>query len=86
MQDLIAEAITALHLMQLDYNGSTRVVEPHIYGVDTRGHETLSAFQVAGGSLSGEHTGWKTFELARIEAIRVLASRFGKPRPDLQPW
>lgn len=85
MQTQLLKAIATRHLVQLDYNGSTRIVEPHIYGIDTRGHETLSAYQVAGGSLSGEGTGWKTFEIARAEDIRLLASHFTKPRREYNP-
>lgn len=85
MQKLIARAIATRHLVQLDYNGSTCIVEPHIYGVDTRGHETLSAYQVVGGSLSGENTGWKTFEMAKAGDVQMLASRFGAPRRAYNP-
>lgn len=82
MQRVIAEAIASHKLLQLDYNGSTRVVEPHIYGLDTHGHEALSAYQVTGGSLSGENIGWKTFEIGKIRHLRLLSSRFNRPRPE----
>jgi hypothetical protein len=85
MHRLIAQAIASHQLVQLDYNGSTRIVEPHIYGIDTRGHETLSAYQVVGGSLSGEHTGWKTFEMAKAGGVQLLAARFRKPRREYNP-
>lgn len=85
MQRLLAQAIAAHRLVQLDYNGSTRVVEPYIYGVDSHGHEILSAYQVTGGSLSGEHAGWKTFEVAKSGDIQMLGSRFGKARREYNP-
>lgn len=81
----IAEAIAAHRLLQLDYKGCTRVVEPHIYGIDTQGHEALSAYQVAGGSLSGEYAGWKTFDIAHVAGIKVLKSHFPEPRREYNP-
>lgn len=85
MDERIRQAIYRRHFLQLDYNGSTRIVEPHIYGVDTRGNEALSAYQVAGGSLSGESAGWKMFDLAKVGDIQMLAAHFSKPRPEYNP-
>lgn len=82
MQRLIAQAIASRNLLRLDYNGSTRVVEPHIYGLDTHGHEALSAYQVAGGSLSGADIGWKTFDIGKIRRLQLLGSHFTQPRPE----
>lgn len=84
-QPLIAEAIATQHLLQLDYAGSTRIVEPHIYGLDAQGREVLSAYQVTGGSISGETTGWKTFEIAKVTDVEVLAAHFSRPRREYNP-
>jgi hypothetical protein len=82
MQTLIAEAIASRSLLRLEYNGSTRIIEPHIYGLDTRGHPALSAYQVTGGSLSGENHGWKTFDIRKIHGLQLLESHFRQPRPE----
>lgn len=85
MQQAICDAIEAHHLLKLDYGGTARIVEPHIYGHDSHGHELLSAYQVSGGSLSGEHSGWKLFDLTKVGDLRVLSARFRKPRAAYNP-
>lgn len=57
------------------------MVEPHAYGTDKKGHDALRAYQVRGGSESGEFVGWKLFHTDEIRGIEVLAESFGGPRP-----
>lgn len=81
----IASAIQNRHLLGFIYDGHARVVEPHIYGVDRRGREFLSAFQAGGGSASGEAIGWKLFHVERMAGVRVLLATFSGPRKDYNP-
>jgi hypothetical protein len=46
----ICDAIRSMQTLSFTYNGFRRVVEPHAYGIDTKGHEALRAFQTTGGS------------------------------------
>lgn len=62
------------------YDGYPRVVEPHTYGIDTRGHPALRAYQVAGGSESGEYVGWKLFHAHEMRGLQVLEEGFSGPR------
>ena len=57
----IASAIQSRNLLSFVYDGFRRTVEPHTFGVDAKGHAALRAYQVAGGSESGEYVGWKLF-------------------------
>ena len=81
----IASAIENRQLLAFRYGGHDRVVEPHIYGVDRRGHDALSAYQVRGGSESGAFAGWKMFHVDGMRAVRVLSATFARPRKDYNP-
>jgi len=85
MERSICQAIERHHLLRLGYGGVSRVVEPHIYGEDSHGHELLSAYQVSGGSRSGEPVGWKLFDMTRVQDIEVLPGRFRRPQAAYNP-
>lgn len=78
----IEVAIEDRHLLQFRYDGFTRVVEPHAFGVSNRGRYTLRAYQVDGGSESGQSQGWKLFHVADMDSIIVTARHFEAPRSD----
>ena len=77
----IATAIQGRNLLSFTYDGFRRTVEPHTYGTDTKGHQALRAYQVAGGSESGEYVGWKLFHVGEMHGITVLPQTFSGPRP-----
>jgi predicted DNA-binding transcriptional regulator YafY len=76
----IASAIRNRKLLSFSYEGFAREVEPHCLGIDKKGHPALRAFQVAGGSESGEYVGWKMFHVNEIKNLRVLERTFLQPR------
>jgi len=77
----ITSAIRNRQLLSFTYDGFTRTVEPHTYGIDTKGHKAVRANQVSGGSESGEHVGWKLFHFSEMRALSVLPQQFSGPRP-----
>ena len=77
----IASAIRNRQLLSCSYDGFARVVEPHTYGIDSKGHYAVRAYQVRGGSESGEFVGWKLFHVSEMHQLSVLAERFSGPRP-----
>lgn len=81
MNELICQAIRQRRLLELRYHNHTRVVAPHVYGVDTTGDELLSCYQVWGGSEGGEAAGWKSFKVAGLSELKLTTRRFG-PRPE----
>jgi hypothetical protein len=78
----IEVAIEDRHLLEFRYDGFRRLVEPHAFGVSPRGRYTLRAYQVEGGSESGQSEGWKLFHVTGMESIVVSSRRFDPPRPD----
>lgn len=80
----ITTAIKKRCLLAFWYDGTQRIVEPHTYGIDGKGHEALSAYQV---NIVGE-TGtrdWRLFHRDRMSAITVLGERFVGTRPGYVP-
>ncbi|WP_200232272.1 WYL domain-containing protein [Rubrivivax gelatinosus] len=77
----IASAIHGRNLLTFIYDGYRRTVEPHTLGVDAKGHTALRAFQVTGGSESGEHIGWKLFHASEMHSIAIQPQTFSGPRP-----
>lgn len=80
----ISSSIKNLQLLSFTYDGYSRIVEPHTSGVDTKGHPALRAYQVRGGSESGEYVGWKLFHVNEMRGLTVLAEHFVGARPKYQ--
>jgi hypothetical protein len=78
----IPKAILDKRLLRFVYDGYFRTVEPHTYGIDKQGRHTLVAYQVRGGSRSGELAGWKTFHESEMHRLSTLDERFSGPRPE----
>lgn len=77
----IATAIHNRQLLSFTYDGYSRVVEPHTYGVDSKGHAAIRAYQMRGGSESGEYVGWKLFHVKEMYGVTLLAEQFAGARP-----
>lgn len=77
----IATAIQGRNLLSFMYDGYRRMVEPHTYGTDTKGHTALRAYKVGGGSESGEYVGWKLFHTNEMHGVTVQPLTFAGTRP-----
>jgi len=76
MDARIRFAITNRRLVEVCYSGTTRIAEPHDYGVQI-GRERLLMFQLRGPARRGKTpTGWRLLELSKIEALTVLEETF----------
>lgn len=75
----VAKAIRNHNLIKFDYEGGSRLVEPHCYGITTAGNEGLRAYQVDGYSSSGK-MGWKIFDLSKARHMQILDDTFKSPR------
>ena len=81
---IVCEAIASMRLLVVEYGGSIRLVQPHVYGDDHAGDRLLSAYQVSGGSASGASSGWKFFRMDRVKSVTLGEQRFHAPRPEFQ--
>lgn len=75
MSNKIEEAVKNQNLIVFDYEGEARIVEPHCYGLTTKGNEAIRAYQVDGYSSSGR-MGWKLYDLGKADNIEILDETF----------
>ena len=70
-------AIANKLLIQVLYSGSTRVMEPHDYGL-LKGSQKLLAYQLrrSGGGSRKALTGWRLLDVAKIDRCEVLEEAF----------
>ena len=85
MNSQIINAVKQKKVIEFIYDGEIRVVEPHCYGLTTKGNEAIRAYQIAGYSSSGT-MGWKLYDLSKVEDIQVhdevFSIRSGYKRGD----
>lgn len=85
MNLLIARAIEERRLLMFAYGDRMRIVEPHIYGMNTAGHEALSAWMRAGLSRSDPAGGWRMFRADDLREVQLLPETFEGPREGYNP-
>ncbi|HEU4629754.1 MAG TPA: hypothetical protein VFS08_08400 [Gemmatimonadaceae bacterium] len=85
MDPRICQAIAERRLLMFGYGGVVRVVEPHLYGVTTAGHEALSAWMRPGWSRVDPEGGWRMYRTDGIVELQALPERFDAARPDFNP-
>lgn len=76
----ICEAIQNKSIVEFNYDGFHRTVEPHCHGLTLKGNSALRAYQTGGGSKSGSVPSWRMFKLDEATNIRVLKDTFTGPR------
>ena len=80
MNQEVIEAIENQNVIEFNYEGELRIVEPHCYGLTSKGNEGLRAYQTGGYSSSG-NMGWKMYDLGKAYDIEVKDETFDGPRP-----
>lgn len=77
IEAMIRQAIADRRTLEFTYNGTRRIVEPHILGYDRSGDLTLSAWQRSGGSGQG----FRDFHVSKLSAPATGQEIFAGPRP-----
>ena len=80
MDRRICEAIRNRNHLAFNYNGLPREIEPHAHGISSKGKEIVRGYQT-GGQSSSEPLGWRLWDVAKMESLRVCQSTFSSPRP-----
>ena len=87
LSSIAQKAIREKKCLELRYDGFARIVEVHAVGVKNKGGDAMRVWQVRGGSVSGERTGFKLLDLDETFSAHVIdeqshAPRFGYKRGD----
>ncbi len=67
--------------LKLQYDGYSRLVEVHAVGESKTGNICMRVFQVGGGSVSGETSGWKLMIIDKAYTIHLTTTPSEAPRP-----
>jgi hypothetical protein len=79
MNIVICDAIRARHLLRFVYEGYERVIQPHVYGINSAGHEAVSGWLVAGWSASETTPGWRMYLVEQMRDVAALSESFDGP-------
>ncbi len=85
MNAAICEAIKKKAVLQFNYKGSLRIVEPQCHGTSTAGNEVLRGFQTKNYSKPSESPSNKLFEVSKISGLKQTGETFSKPGPHYNP-
>lgn len=79
---LICDAIRDKRLLQFQYHGYLRIVQPATYGLDENGRKTLRAYQIRGKSSTGHLPKWRVFHESDMSDLSVLDESFCEEPPE----
>lgn len=85
MHPVICTAIARRQLLMFGYADAVRVVEPHLYGRNTAGHDALSAWLRPGQSRADPEGGWRMYLVEGLQAVQALPELFDGPREGFNP-
>jgi hypothetical protein len=74
------EALRSGHVLELQYDGYSRMVEVHAVGFTNADNPIMRVWQVSGGSVSNEPVGWKLLRLDEAKGAHVTQLRSQAPR------
>lgn len=80
MNHMIEQAIASKKLVEFLYSGHSRVVEPHVLGVNG-GITQVLGYQVGGSSSSGGIPEWRRFDVPKMSGLKILEESFPGRRP-----
>jgi len=71
--------------VSLSYHGEKRLVEVHALGLSRKSKPCVRVYQVIGGSVFSDTTGWKMMLLSDIEDAKITDELSAAPRPGYHP-
>jgi hypothetical protein len=82
---LICDAIHRRALLEFDYDGLHRVVQPYCHGIASTGRGSLRAIQVGGESRGQSIASGKLWTVAKMINVRVSGNTFEPNDPHYNP-
>jgi hypothetical protein len=72
-------------ILEFDYDGRHRIVEPYCHGISTTGRECLRGVQIGGETRSGGFGYGKLWSVANMLNVKASATTFIARDPDYNP-
>ena len=82
---IACEALRSGHVLELRYDGYSRLVEVHAVGFNDDDNAVMRVWQVSGGSMNSEPVGWKLLRLDEAADAVVTQQKSLAPRPGYKP-
>jgi hypothetical protein len=79
-KSVACEALRKGKCLELRYDGFSRIVEVHAVGTSKEGNNLMRVWQVRGGSVSNERSGWKLLRLDEAFGASVTDEKSEAPR------
>jgi hypothetical protein len=82
-EQIICEAIGRHRLLRFRYkdHGTTTVVEPYAFGMNTSGHQALRAWLREGATHSTVGSRWRMYFPVEMRVLQILEEPFDPVRP-----
>jgi hypothetical protein len=68
---LITQAIKERRKLHFTYHGKSRVVDPHVFGISTKGNKVVLCWQTGGFYSKNDLPNWRMFETHEIQGLRI---------------
>ena len=81
----ICKAIKKKAVIQFEYRGIGRTVEPQCHGISSAGNEVIRAVQTNPRSQSGKSIEGKLFEISKMSGLKETGGNFVNPGPHYNP-
>jgi hypothetical protein len=82
---LICDAISRRSLLEFDYDGLHRIVQPYCHGTSGTGRESLRAIQIGGESRGKLIASGKLWTVAKMVGVKVSDQTFVPNDPHYNP-
>ena len=79
-KSVASDALRQGKCLELRYDGFFRIVEVHAVGTSEQGNDLMRVWQVRGGSVSNERSGWKLFRLDEAFSAHLTDEKSEAPR------
>jgi hypothetical protein len=79
-KSVACDALRQGKCLELRYDGFSRIVEVHAVGTSEEGNDLMRVWQVRGGSVSNERSGWKLLRLDEAFGAHLTDEESEAPR------
>lgn len=81
MNTTLCEAIDQGELIEFEYEGMIRIVEPYIYGVSDEGKSLLKGFQTGGFNKKNDNSyTWDVYVVESMGSVQFVGKTFSHER------